>query len=100
LQAGCSGDWAADDVDSFELAGSGHGLLLAPMAQTAKPATINRTERTRFTIIRFIIITPRNAELMGIVETTSLVTSFFLAENSPFFFSRGPLFGFLRLDRS
>jgi hypothetical protein len=78
LQAGCSGDWALADDDSVAVAGSGHGFLLAPMAQTAKPATINKTEEMRFTaIIRFIIKRRKGSDSMRIVEIAMGLASFF-----------------------
>jgi hypothetical protein len=84
MQPGCSGDWA-DELKSLAVTGKGQGLLLAPIAQTAKPATINRTDSTRFTaIIRFIKKGEKIQIPRRIVETAMGLASFFSVENSSF----------------
>jgi hypothetical protein len=89
MQPGFSGD-CADEADSLELTGRGQpSLLLAPIAQMAKPATINRTDKTRFTaIIRFMIIRRKAWDSVRILETAMGLASFF-ALHSTFFWGFG-----------
>lgn len=80
MHFGCSGDCAAEDADSFdEFAGSGQGFFCpAPMAHKAKPVTINKTDKARFTaIIRFIIKRRKAPDSTRIVETAISLASFF-----------------------